>query len=218
MTEISRERIRASPRKRTFGVWSLVRETREKTARGVFTRYKKFARRRLHARKLQRGAPRATKFTLEFFFRSREHTLHASEKRISPETARSESCGSIFKERLRKAKEQEEVIRTRHCYSTLGTLDRNRTWKPTSTAGCCWLLLSSASTVLAFDRVLLSPRRLTVLRDWHAALFMLADSYNFIVPTHGLFTRAMRICRRRNALLPAFVGQKCGFLILSHFA
>lgn len=35
-----------------------------------------------------------------------------------------------FQERLRKAKEQEEVIHARHCYPTLGTLDRNRTWKP----------------------------------------------------------------------------------------
>lgn len=38
-----------------------------------------------------------------------------------------------FQERgLRKAKEQEEVIRAHHCYPTLGTLDTNRTWKPTT--------------------------------------------------------------------------------------
>lgn len=57
------------------------------------------------------------------------------------------------RERLGKAKEQEEVIRARHCYPTLGTLDRNRTWKPTTRS-----LRPRPPPFVPFARALLSPR------------------------------------------------------------
>lgn len=60
--------------------------------------------------------------------RERECETHFSRNGAFPAWLR---VPLYFQERLRKAKEQEEVIHARHCYPTLGTLDRNRTWKPT---------------------------------------------------------------------------------------
>lgn len=75
----------------------------------------------------------ATRLGSEFF--GAAASVSVSVKRISPETGRVPClapCPALFsRARLRKAKEQEEVIHARHCYPTLGTLDRNRTWKPT---------------------------------------------------------------------------------------
>lgn len=104
-----------------------------------------FMRTIVNAESRGKKSPRATRLESKFF-RSRVSGL---EERVSPETARSRSR-SIFKG-LGKAKEQEEVIRARHCYPTLGTLDRNRTWKPTTRP------LRPRPPPPPFARALLSP-------------------------------------------------------------
>lgn len=106
---------------------AVVRKKRVKSARGVF---RETQPRELHACRERR------KFRSEFFEAERCTRARASGRArnvFSPETAHSPRgmFALYFQERLRKAKEQEEVIHARHCYPTLGTLDRNRTWKPT---------------------------------------------------------------------------------------
>lgn len=77
--------------------------------------------------------PRAAKFHSEFFGKVSVARERASGREMYFPPKRHVPPGLLlyFQERLRKAKEQEEVIHARHCYPTLGTLDRNRTWKPT---------------------------------------------------------------------------------------
>lgn len=88
----------------------------------------------------------------------RSGALHASDRPTGRETyfppKRHVPPGYAlyFQERLRKAKEQEEVIHARHCYPTLGTLDRNRTWKPTRLAPLAFSSSSSRPARARFCR------------------------------------------------------------------
>lgn len=113
------------------------------------------------------------------------------------------------REKLRKAKEQEEVIRARHCYPTLGTLDRNRTWKPTRS-------LRRALRPPPPPFVPFSPARfcrpvaVSAIDTPHCSCPRTAIILSLLPCDENVEARV----HLKPALLPVFVGTKCSFFEL----
>lgn len=106
--------------------------------------------------------------------------------------ARARPVSLYFQERLRKAKEQEEVIHARHCYPTLGTLDRNRTWKPTRFSPAALRFSSPRVLRARFCRPLRNARLGLAARLTHRNCSELARPYNFVPPRGFLYSRVPR--------------------------